>query len=489
MVSAPLPSGRRVALGCALGALLTAAPAIAAEYPLAPDDKVVGNLQEYVLQPGDLLADLARKFDVGYTEMLAANPGVDPWVPPVGRKITIPTLYILPDAPRQGIVINLGERRLYYFPADGGRMQTYPIGIGAIGFDTPHSATRVVRKEDDGPTWVPPPSIRAEQPDLPIAIGPGPDNPLGAYALRLGWKNYLIHGTNKPDGVGRNVSHGCIHLYPEDIEKLLQLGAVAVGTPVQGRRSSPLPRRGSRSGLLRRGAPVAGPGGRRSFTEQPVTPAAARRSCAIRSVNCRRRCRVSRSIGTRVDQAALAACTGRPGRGRACARPTPTLAAASTPPAVAYAVPPPIPAPRNCRLGASSSCSAGRTPIRGPTADGAPGRLAARVRCHPCSPHAVTYGAPQATDTTRPGTGGFGSRELPGCVGGQLAFAQLRVEADVAAQALSPNRIDAEHGQHDRQVTRERSRIHGAVEAYSSAPPCSISPQAANRLLARRVPR
>jgi L,D-transpeptidase ErfK/SrfK len=109
-------------------------------------------------------------------------------------------------------------------------MQTYPIGIGATGFDTPHSTTRVVRKEPN-PIWVPTASIRAEEPGLPAMIGPGPDNPLGDYALRLGWNNYLIHGTNKPDGVGRNVSHGCIHLYPEDIEKLFN--STVIGTPVR----------------------------------------------------------------------------------------------------------------------------------------------------------------------------------------------------------------------------------------------------------------
>jgi L,D-transpeptidase ErfK/SrfK len=221
----------RGALGCALATAITllAAPALAADFPVAPDTKAVGQIQTYVVQQGDNFADIARKFDIGYTEMVAANPGVAPWTPPVGKTLYIPSLYIVPNVPRQGIVIDLGERRLYYFPRDGA-MQTYPIGIGAIGFDTPHTTTKVVRKEPN-PVWIPPPSIRAEQPDLPAQIGPGPDDPLGDFALRLGWPNYLIHGTNKPDGVGRNVSHGCIHLYPEDIEKLFN--SVAVGTPVR----------------------------------------------------------------------------------------------------------------------------------------------------------------------------------------------------------------------------------------------------------------
>ena len=225
-----MTSARGVLSGALAAAVsLLTVPAMAADFPVASDTRAVGQIQTYTVQQGDNLADIARKFDTGYTEIMAANPGVAPWTPQVGKTLYIPSLYILPNVPRQGIVIDLGERRLYYFPRDG-EMQTYPIGIGAIGFDTPHSTTNVVRKEPN-PVWVPPPSIRAEQPDLPAMIGPGPDDPLGDYALRLGWKNYLIHGTNKPDGVGRNVSHGCIHLYPEDIEKLFN--SVAIGTPVR----------------------------------------------------------------------------------------------------------------------------------------------------------------------------------------------------------------------------------------------------------------
>lgn len=220
--------GQICAIVAAVG--LSGSSAAGAEYALAPGDSVIGILQDYVVRDGDNLADLARRFDIGYTEMLAANPGIDPWSPGVGRQLTIPSLFILPDAPRRGIVINLAERRLYYYPPGGKSVQTYPIGIGAIGFNTPLSTTTVVRKEPN-PVWVPPPSIREENPDLPAEIGPGPDNPLGAFALRLGWPNYLIHGTNKPDGVGRNVSHGCIHLYPEDIEQLFK--SVGVGTPVR----------------------------------------------------------------------------------------------------------------------------------------------------------------------------------------------------------------------------------------------------------------
>jgi L,D-transpeptidase ErfK/SrfK len=229
---------RLASLWCCLGGLaaatalsaIAAVPAEAAEYPLAPGQSVVGEIQHYVVRRGDVLADIARRFDLGYTALAAANPGVDPWVPRPGTRLVIPTQYALPDAPHRGIVLNLAQYRLFYFPPAGDRVLTYPIGIGVIGWNTPFGTTRVVRKEPH-PAWYPPPSIRAqhlaEGDPLPAMVPPGPDNPLGEYALRLGWKNFLIHGTNKPDGVGRNVSHGCIHLYPEDIAHLFEITPVA----------------------------------------------------------------------------------------------------------------------------------------------------------------------------------------------------------------------------------------------------------------------
>jgi len=209
---------------------LAVLPAAAAEYELAPGQKAVGELRRYVVKQGDVFPDIARHFDIGYTELVAANPGVDPWYPGAGREIIIPTLHILPEAPRQGIVINLAQWRLFYFTPAGDRVSTFPLGLGVIGKKTPLGATQVLRKEPN-PTWYPPPSIRAERPELPAAIPAGPENPLGSFALYLGWKNYLLHGTNKPDGVGRNVSHGCIRLYPEDIAWLFN--EVAIGTPVR----------------------------------------------------------------------------------------------------------------------------------------------------------------------------------------------------------------------------------------------------------------
>ena len=213
----------------ALAAVSTGLPAAAAEYPLEPGQKTVGEATRYTVKEGEVFGDIARQFDIGYTELVTANPGVNPWVPGAGRTITIPTVHVLPDAPREGIVINLAQWRLFYFPPGGDRVETHPITIGFVGKNTPVGATRVVSKEPN-PTWYPPASIRSEEPDLPAAVPPGPDNPLGAFALHLGWKNYLIHGTNKPDSIGRAVSHGCMRLYPEDVEKLF--GEVGVGTPV-----------------------------------------------------------------------------------------------------------------------------------------------------------------------------------------------------------------------------------------------------------------
>lgn len=207
-------------------ALLAAAGATADAR--ANGNDLIGQTGFHVAEKPDMLVDLARRHDVGYVEIVAANPGIDPWLPEPGRTVVLPTAHLLPPGPRKGIVLNLAELRLYFYPEDGAP-QTYPIGIGQDGWQTPTGRTVVVGKRVR-PTWTPPASIRAERPDLPPAIGPGASNPLGNYALDLGWAAYAIHGTNKPYGVGRRVSHGCIRLYPEDIERLFP--QVPVGTPV-----------------------------------------------------------------------------------------------------------------------------------------------------------------------------------------------------------------------------------------------------------------
>jgi L,D-transpeptidase ErfK/SrfK len=180
------------------------------------------------------LMDIARRLDLGFVELRAANPGVDPWRAGEGRAIVVPMLHLVPApgdgaAAGQGIVVNLAEMRLYLFQGVGAPVTSFPIGIGRGGWETPTGVTTIVRKRKD-PTWVPPASIRAGNPRLPARVPPGPNNPLGAFAMNLGWPSYVIHGTNKPDGVGRRVSHGCLRLYPEDIERLFSL--VEVGTAV-----------------------------------------------------------------------------------------------------------------------------------------------------------------------------------------------------------------------------------------------------------------
>ena len=169
----------------------------------------------------DTLLELGRKYNLGYVEMVAANPGVDPWLPGEGTKIILPKQHLLPDVPHEGIVINLAEMRMYDFVTDPQNPKTFPIGIGREGLNTPLGQTTVVRKME-GPSWRPTPRMRKEKPELPAVVPPGEDNPLGTHALYLGWPQYLIHGTHKPLGVGRRVSSGCIRMYPEDIIKVFE---------------------------------------------------------------------------------------------------------------------------------------------------------------------------------------------------------------------------------------------------------------------------
>lgn len=190
---------------------------------------MIGEVQHYTTRHEDTLLGIARRFDLGFVELVAANPGVDPWLPGEGVRLTLPTGHLIPHAPRRGIVINLADQRLYFFPPQGADPLTFPVGTGRCGFETPTAVTRVEEKQKD-PTWFPPASILAERPDLPAAVPPGPDNPLGAYAIYLELSDYVIHGTNQPLGIGRRVSHGCIRLYPEDIATLFPL--IAVGTSV-----------------------------------------------------------------------------------------------------------------------------------------------------------------------------------------------------------------------------------------------------------------
>ena len=220
--------GRRRAIGiglAALGASLLPRPAAARAYH---GPELIGRAIEYVVKPDETLLDIARRFNLGVPEVSAANPGVDAWLPGAGTRLVLPTAFILPEGPREGLLVNTGELRLYYFPPDGG-VQTFSIGVGREGLNTPTGSTRIVRKRAN-PIWYPTADTRLAKPELPAVVPAGPDNPMGDYALYLGWPTYAVHGTNRPFAVGRRVSRGCIRLYPEGIERLFH--EVPVGTKV-----------------------------------------------------------------------------------------------------------------------------------------------------------------------------------------------------------------------------------------------------------------
>jgi L,D-transpeptidase ErfK/SrfK len=187
-----------------------------------------GRSELATLRRGATLGDVAEQFHLGYVELVAANPDVDPWLPGKGTRVVLPLVHLPPSAEHEGIVINLADMRLYYFAA-GKLVRSYAIGIGRDGLSTPLGKTTVARKEAN-PSWRPTARMRKEDPELPEVVPPGPDNPMGKRALYLGWRPYAIHGTNKPPGVGRRVSSGCIRMYEADIEDLY--ARVAVGTKV-----------------------------------------------------------------------------------------------------------------------------------------------------------------------------------------------------------------------------------------------------------------
>ncbi|HTU65421.1 MAG TPA: L,D-transpeptidase family protein [Steroidobacteraceae bacterium] len=217
-----------------------AAPAGATDYALTSADALIFGDTEVITAFGDdTLPDLARRYSLGYEEIQRANPGVDLWLPGEGTPIVIPGQRLLPPGPREGIVVNLPEHRLYYYPkvkkGETPIVITYPVSIGKMDWSTPLGKTRVIDKRKN-PTWTPPESVRKEHAErgdpLPAIVKSGPDNPLGLYAMRLDIHPgaYLIHGTNNPIAVGMAITHGCIRMYPEDIEALFP--KVPVNTPV-----------------------------------------------------------------------------------------------------------------------------------------------------------------------------------------------------------------------------------------------------------------
>jgi L,D-transpeptidase ErfK/SrfK len=192
-------------------------------FPFSPGMEIIGSTQLYVTREDESLIELARMHSVGFNEIADANPGIDPFLPGPGVEVIVPSAWILPDVSTyDGLIINLSEMRLFYFMKDnkrGLRLLTYPIGIGSEGHETPTGSFVILEKKTN-PSWRIPPGIRKERPELPAVMPPGPDNPLGTHAMRLSSGNILIHGTHRAFGVGRQVSHGCIRLYPEHIPVL-----------------------------------------------------------------------------------------------------------------------------------------------------------------------------------------------------------------------------------------------------------------------------
>lgn len=232
----------RIALLLVLLSLWSSPPSAQAnEYPLRDDGGgLFGEVKRIQTRYEDTLIQLARQHSLGYEELLRVNKGVDPWLPGAGTEILIPGQRLLPPGVREGIVVNLPEHRLFYFPKpEKGKppvVLTFPVSVGKMDWNTPLGVTKVVRKQKN-PPWYPPESVRKEHikrgdPPLPAVVPAGPDNPLGTRSMRLDIPGgaYLIHGTNNPDAVGMAITHGCLRMYPEDIERLFDL--TPVGTRV-----------------------------------------------------------------------------------------------------------------------------------------------------------------------------------------------------------------------------------------------------------------
>ena len=188
--------------------------------------EVYGNTEQRRFFSRTTLLDIARQNNLGFNQITSANPGIDPWVPHDGANVTIPGTIILPEIRlAAGIVVNLAEMRLFLFTSSkycNGVVYTCPVGTGRSGYSTRPGIYTIYQKKEN-PAWIPTPSMRAEEPDLPRYVPPGPENPMGRYVLRFSRHAYGIHGTNRPWGIGRRVSHGCIRLYPEDIQELFSI--------------------------------------------------------------------------------------------------------------------------------------------------------------------------------------------------------------------------------------------------------------------------
>lgn len=240
MLKALTPLARRSAFQLALAASLALSLPVLGEesarkaFPLKEGTDLIGKLYTVTASEDDTLIDIGHQHGIGYDAMVRANPEVSVWYPGEGTEVVIPGQFIIPDAPREGVVVNVAEMRLYYFPPNKEEVETYPIAVGRMDWKTPLGKTTITEKVEN-PTWVPPASIRKEHAEagdpLPAVVPAGPDNPMGTRKMRLGIPGYLIHGTNKPDGVGMRVTHGCIRMLPEHIEDLFP--RLPLGTSVR----------------------------------------------------------------------------------------------------------------------------------------------------------------------------------------------------------------------------------------------------------------
>lgn len=218
-------------IGCFL--LIWAGASCARDYRIKPHQRVVGKISLYTVKKGETLEQIAKSEDMGYDEIVHANPHVSEHPLQAGMVLVMPTQFVLPEVAHRGVVINTAEMRLYYFSSPH-HVRTFPVGIGREGWATPEGFMKIIQKRKS-PTWYVPPTLRKERAKegvmLPKVMPPGPDNPLGQHAIRLSRPNYLIHGTNEPEGVGRRSSAGCLRMYADDIAYLYD--KVKVGTPVR----------------------------------------------------------------------------------------------------------------------------------------------------------------------------------------------------------------------------------------------------------------
>jgi L,D-transpeptidase ErfK/SrfK len=195
-------------------------------FKIQPNSDIIGIVQYTTVKNNATLFDVALTYDIGMFELLEANPKINPNKVKNGTQLIIPSAFVLPPGPREGVVLNLAELRIYFYHPNSNLVSTYPVGIGRIGWRTPVGIAKIIKKREN-PFWRPPNSIRASAARrgkiLPDVMPPGPDNPLGDYALSLSWANYLIHGTNKQNTVGLRSSSGCIRMYDKDIKELFYL--------------------------------------------------------------------------------------------------------------------------------------------------------------------------------------------------------------------------------------------------------------------------